>query len=298
MATQDDPYGGTPPLRTTDVEEVIRAQLTENTGRHMLDSGGAYGRHWESNQETPPWDDPEWVVNDSWVTHNVYHFMRNQCDRDDLAVSLEATLYAFGNTEQERHNSWLRTMEGFVEALASDEFTHSRLEDMSVPSQHHMDVLGYQAEMGDDVGPSFNTYNQEYHTLSQCLQGQPIGGLYSEYHMVQVHGGCDIRGGYTVPRVYRTDSGIYPHELGYYEVEGEWREAESCLYRDDSLIYMESVFPEELAEAAAERVDEKASSIPIWETADHLAGQAWDDDHMSGGIFRVTEDTFSRVVVY
>ena len=25
--------------------------LTENTGKHMLDSGGAYGRHWERNQK-------------------------------------------------------------------------------------------------------------------------------------------------------------------------------------------------------------------------------------------------------
>lgn len=29
--------------------EVIASMLTENTGRHMLDSGGAYGRNWERN---------------------------------------------------------------------------------------------------------------------------------------------------------------------------------------------------------------------------------------------------------
>jgi len=31
-------------------KEIIYNMLTENTGRHMLDSGGAYGRNWERNQ--------------------------------------------------------------------------------------------------------------------------------------------------------------------------------------------------------------------------------------------------------
>lgn len=37
-------------------KEVILSQLQENTGRHMLDSGGAYGRSWERNQGKT-WDD-------------------------------------------------------------------------------------------------------------------------------------------------------------------------------------------------------------------------------------------------
>ena len=31
-------------------KELIYKMLTENTGVHMLDSGGAYGRNWERNQ--------------------------------------------------------------------------------------------------------------------------------------------------------------------------------------------------------------------------------------------------------
>src|SRR5690606_23393942 len=31
-------------------EEVLASMLKENTGTHMLDSGGAYGRHWQRNQ--------------------------------------------------------------------------------------------------------------------------------------------------------------------------------------------------------------------------------------------------------
>ena len=32
-------------------KEVIYQMLIESTGQHMLDSGGAYGRHWERNQK-------------------------------------------------------------------------------------------------------------------------------------------------------------------------------------------------------------------------------------------------------
>ena len=33
-----------------ETKAVIADMLQENTGRHMLDSGGAYGRNWERNQ--------------------------------------------------------------------------------------------------------------------------------------------------------------------------------------------------------------------------------------------------------
>ena len=34
-----------------EIENVIIEMLKENTGEHFLDSGGAYGRHWEKNQD-------------------------------------------------------------------------------------------------------------------------------------------------------------------------------------------------------------------------------------------------------
>ena len=76
------------PMATTDADEVIRSQLQENTGRHLLDSGGAYGRNWEENQDNPPWEQPEWNVDDSFVTHNVYHYLKQRATRDSGAVAI------------------------------------------------------------------------------------------------------------------------------------------------------------------------------------------------------------------
>ena len=38
---------------SNELKKKVIEMLQENTGRHMLDSGGAYGRHWERNQKNP-----------------------------------------------------------------------------------------------------------------------------------------------------------------------------------------------------------------------------------------------------
>ena len=34
-----------------ETKQAIYEMLTESTGEHFLDSGGYYGRHWETNQK-------------------------------------------------------------------------------------------------------------------------------------------------------------------------------------------------------------------------------------------------------
>ena len=49
----------------TETQQEIYAMLTENTGAHMLDSGSAYGRHWQRNQSKTIQDfdnEPESIV--------------------------------------------------------------------------------------------------------------------------------------------------------------------------------------------------------------------------------------------
>ena len=38
-------------MKYTETNKLVYEMLTENTGSHMGDSGGAYGRHWERNQK-------------------------------------------------------------------------------------------------------------------------------------------------------------------------------------------------------------------------------------------------------
>lgn len=36
-------------MKTT--EQILTEMLTESTGKHSMDSGGIYGRHWKNNQK-------------------------------------------------------------------------------------------------------------------------------------------------------------------------------------------------------------------------------------------------------
>ena len=83
--------------------DVLKEMLGENTGIHMLDSGGSSGRHWQHNQGRDFDADPEatmeiWMphregAKASWsITVNVYHFVRERLelllDRDSPFLEL------------------------------------------------------------------------------------------------------------------------------------------------------------------------------------------------------------------
>lgn len=244
--------GETPvPMATTDVIEVVKSQLTENTGSHFLDSGSAYGRHHEENRENPPWEQPEWDVGRGYVVHNVYHYLTRTLERDQRCVAAEALLYAYGNTSDRKRDSWGQVCEEFAETITAGEFHEVDLRDgYGLPEEFVADALGLQRDLkkgrkadrlsrrdGRKPLMRFNTYNHECHSLSQCLEVQMLGGPYAEYAIVRVHQGADVRGGYTGPRVYSVWDGALPSELWFHCEECGWDEAESCLYDSDALEY-------------------------------------------------------------
>ena len=67
-------------------------------------------------------------------------------------------------------------------------------------------VEDYADHMGWNVAFSENSYNRDSN-LSQVIQYTVYdSGLVA----LQVHGGCDVRGGYTAPRIFAID---YEHDL-------------------------------------------------------------------------------------
>ena len=274
-AVYNDP-GETPlPMPTEDAIEAIRAQLTENTGTHFLDSGSAYGRHWEENQDTPPWERPAWDVSDGYVTHNVYHWMERSYGRDRTAVALEAALYAYGHTDDQKREPWLRTAEAFRDGMFEGHWTEFDLREWGLPAPFVPDVLSVQSDIrGTDHGFTFNTYNQEMHGLSQVLQAVVLGGPYAEYGFIQVHQGADVRGGYTGPRAYTSVmGGWHPHELEFECRHCGWVDYESCLYESDQLFYQRTTDSSELAdEGLIGEGDDEHPSLDAANDADHIDG--------------------------
>ncbi|MDX9971909.1 MAG: hypothetical protein RBU21_02855 [FCB group bacterium] len=182
-------------VETPTTEEVVIGMLAENTGRHFLDSGGAYGRNWERNQGRDFRKDLSCFYSFSvygsklgvdasislyrWVVHNLEYDPEMQARLDLYAEDRpDASAYelaeGFADEEQQRHNyEWVVDAEGFPRGI--------------------------------------NTYNDpDTWGLSQVIQFQEVAaeGSYCATHLIlQVHGGCDVRGGYTMPKCFRIRSG-------------------------------------------------------------------------------------------
>lgn len=180
--------------------------LTENTGRHILDSGGAYGRAWEKNQgltleaclarPTATWE------RDWYTTVDLFHHLDGLVYYTRPAELLDKV---YANYSAQSTDGHLADIEAFVELI------------------------------GGELGRGDNSYNRDGDPLSQTIQYQTAyfesvtlanlpmntgltldeelelinsieGG--AELVFLQIHGGCDIRGGYTRPVVFEYDEGL------------------------------------------------------------------------------------------
>ena len=177
-------------INTTDLDRRLHAAFTENTGAHFLDSGGAYGRHWERNAGRTVHDfidAPRATLDGTYgVSLDAFHYLREWCElADDHPAAAALDRIADDNPKE----SWYGVAE----------------------------LLRDWAEAQDGATTDgWNTYNWE-NLLSQTLQGYclTIPQDPRVILVVQIHGGCDVRGGYTRPYVFTI--GANCAELEYVE---------------------------------------------------------------------------------
>ena len=160
-------------MNATPTEEILLEMLTENTGRHMLDSGGDSGRHWQRNQEltvealrSAPTTTLDVKYAD--VTLSLFHHLSEK-----LTYSEEYT-EEFYDWAGNRDVSWLELMETFPQSM------------------------GWKRLFTE------NSYNRES-LLSQVIQYTVYDTGSEILVALQVHGGADVRGGYTRPRIFSMD---------------------------------------------------------------------------------------------
>ena len=158
---------------TTNTADILAAMFTENTGTHFLDSGGAYGRNWERNQGKTTRDylnAPEVINAGDYFERDSFHFLHNCLSYDAV---MDAAFQAYLDKSDDHY---LTDMENFPISLGVEEGNIQTI----------------------------NTYNYD-NALTQTLQFTywELGG--NTYVALQVHGGCDVRGGYTRPRIFTGD---------------------------------------------------------------------------------------------
>lgn len=161
-------------------KDVITSMLKENTGRSILDSGGAYGRHFEQNQKVDDFGETEpYAVNvysdHVSLTANVFHFLNEFLEYNEKTHEMNQQFREFATSGDMKNESWLFCANEWLEN--NDRWV--------------------------------NTYNRET-ILSQTLQYvfldgdmNPCDMYQTEYIFLQVHNGCDVRGGYTAPVLFK-----------------------------------------------------------------------------------------------
>jgi len=195
--------------------DIIIAMLKENTGIHFLDSGGAYGRHYEKNQgrdfksekpceaEINEWKDGNWEVS---LSYNIFHFLNNYLEHNKECEKLGKSFLEFCETPEYKDKAWLECMEAWA-ATVHEEGQH--------PSPY-----------------TENTYNYD-NLLSQVIQFTTFEKQEKTYILLQIHGGCDERGGYTKPRIFLVPDTDY-FRLAMFDVSAWCPKCHAHWYSDDS----------------------------------------------------------------
>lgn len=162
-------------------KQIVREMLSENTGSHMLDSGGAYGRWWSTNQqhlkEDPDYLDkqPEaWVRFDEdgkWeggITTYRYltdHFTANQKWRD--------LFYEFNARPEYEQEPWEDVLEAFMK-------------------EYDLSPIIFESE-----------YDEEQF-LNQPIIWWVMESEDDMFVIIRSHNGCDLRGGWSGPQFFNS----------------------------------------------------------------------------------------------
>jgi hypothetical protein len=176
-----------------DLEKIIYEMMIESTGTAMCDSGGQDGRHWQHNQKLKLADfrklpQATCDVGSAYPTINVFHYLVQNCKLDKFCTKFNKINLVAKNDD-------------------SDKFYG-----VSSEAENYLDTLEYKKE-----GEVWNTYNGEC-LLSQILQGCYIRIDGELYLIVQLHNGCDARGGYTQARMFLLNE--YLIENVYGDIDG------------------------------------------------------------------------------
>lgn len=188
------------------LENLVYKMLTQSTGTHMCDSGGANGRMWQRNQALTLKDfktRPECTLELAYWNYNG----RNEIER---SVTIDVFHYLTKNLSLDEICNKFNRKD--VKNWDSEEF-------YGVSDKGEAFLL----ENFELDSESFNTYNWSSN-FSQVMQGREIEHKETgdKYVVLQIHGGADVRGGYTDAKLFK--------------IECEYFLKEDCLF--DGVDYM------------------------------------------------------------
>lgn len=160
------------------LEQVLYSMFTESTGTALCDSGDVYGRNWERNQSRTLEDflqEPSVTINyeNNTFTISTFRYLQNSLQLDEICNEFNALFVPRSDN-------------------------NSNILGISGEAQEWLEIQGFKFKQ------DYNSYNGESN-LSQVIQFTllELDGYECNYVLMQVHQGCDVRGGYTDARLFR-----------------------------------------------------------------------------------------------
>jgi hypothetical protein len=150
--------------------EAVAMMMQENTGRHMLDSGGYGGRRWEQLAGVNMDNLPQSEFGQYGYTQSMYHYL---VDSLTLNRDLTTLYHEYDGADEQSDVSYFVTIVQWLE-----------------------DVMGYGYQ------EVINTYNFE-NTIDGVFQAWRFEDANGDEHIaLQTHNGADVRGGYSKPFIF------------------------------------------------------------------------------------------------
>lgn len=212
--------------------EIIKNMMCEDTGRNLLDSGDVYGRHYEENQKNGIMTGPQKV--DFWTD-----------GEKKTELKPIVPLYDFLTYNLE--------VDGDSERFEDEFYNYIKVNDLDpysvVDIEETIKVIGeYSGYVDLEM---INTYNYQS-VLSQTIQFIMFSDGYDNiYVCLQIHNGCDARGGYTLPKIFYVENPEYfiigttdaiiscgCRNYNYYDYDSiEIYDGEDCISIDNEYIF-------------------------------------------------------------
>lgn len=176
--------------------ELFSKAARYNSGRHLLDSGGSNGRHWQ--KPFSPSDRPLVTVDEYGATINTARFLADHLKVD---TEIQDQFDAWAALDENRELSWFEAGEKFAAEVLELE---QRARDNT-----------YNGESDLDQCYVWEVYDCEGHSDWICAEDSTVTVIY-------IHTGADVRGGYAYP-LFTRPRGEYsiPVDLcaGFYCIE-------------------------------------------------------------------------------
>jgi len=172
------------------IEQTIANMMTENTGSHMLDSGGSTGRNWQRNQGKTV----EHFKSLPSATAEIYYYERN----DHYEISPCVNIFHLLTGGVLELDDLCHEFNSIEVGEWSDVYYGVCWGGVGFLNKHDFEYTEDQRHYG------FNTYNDSLNH-SQVMQGNMLQRDGSTYVLLQIHGGADVRGGYTDAKLFKLD---------------------------------------------------------------------------------------------